>query len=1554
MGSSAVLKSSNHLSQQEINEIIIKNEYIVSLKTSSKEEDKLISLKELNSLTNGIIKEKILRKIMQVCGSVKDKLTQDDFAYFYSLLVTPSFEAKINFLLDFIFIKKNKLPKEKYIKKVNIYFENSQKLIDIFLDKNLIENNNSLSREKVYTFITANHKESIMNYPLLKKGQIGTLKKTKTDKTNKSRKSNNSNKNRRNSKNSKKDNLEANDDNSEDNSELNNNSKEINTDASINSKRLNVTENKKYDELLPEFKNIERENNGIFPITLFETMLRDINIKEIYIDLIGNYLRKKAQKSFLNFELFKEILFSFISEHTSQSKTNKQINTSLFNLIAYPKNSIKKSILINLLTKEKFLSEKDDDLNVDKNIHLKEFLKLCEEKDYSFYKSFKNIQYLKYIFFDEDVGNNHQLEYNIINILRKQKTLTDYIIERLQTDNDFYLIDIDFWKQWEQLTRDYDKERNYNDLRKLRIRTDNFCDSNGQIMEGKYYGKDYIIISETMHNLFVKWYGQERDKEIKRSKIYLEKGSLPYKGEKDKKFKFYGYDKKVDKHYELELNPKFVALYRYSDFYQILKKPTKQKEKDIKNLFKTGKIVSRKAKFSDTYHSNSIIRYWVCVNGETEKVSDDDIFEDLKLPNKFIILIDEKVNNKWQSDLLKKDIDKSSVSKEIDNENNDEELYKVGFYNIGNTCYMNSVLQIFLNVKELKDIFIPKNSEENKNFLSFILNTNNNEINKIVSENGYLVLELMNLLKSKWKGKHKTLNPRKFKEICGEYNDIFKTSEQQDAHDFYTFVIDKLHEETNINYDSDNQYKDITNNEVIDTTELDLANECWANNIRKNASYFYALFMGQLKSTLICAECNTKKIKFEPFSALELPIPEGKNIIIEIILFRLPYTLRKKFNLNQNDFNLNEGIVISKKLTKNIRKSTSKTNNLSLSEISFEKNEKADTINSYLNLNIPIKLKMEIGRKEKCSTIIDKLKCIDDLNIEKHYNFTEFIMISQGKYISEDYIADSTFTNFNVVNVYEIINFEGIKNIFGYEEYKNMNAMKLNEQKIGNNNKETTIKDKDKKKILTNYEKKNLNIPSLNFSIDTDILQKNNLNTYEILIPIIHRYPNDESKNFILYSKFEYFWEHNDFIILSSKNSIKPYDLYEIIWKKYMYFLDSPSYYISKRWWKIEEKIDSKRIPFQLTLINKDTLSCAICPWFRLCQGCTINPSENKFINIKANDIIAVEWDKDVYKAEINKNNLNLVMKHSSTNLIEENSKQKEDEISLNDCLKLFTKEEEINDIQCEKCKKKTLFKKTLEIERLPQYLVIVLKRFKYILTTSVKIQNLIKFPLYDLPLQNYVSQKNINYKYNLFGLINHSGSLEWGHYNSIFKVNDIWALFDDSSVSEINSGIESKKVYMLIYKTNDIDKNLKNVYFLGLMDRAYRVYISQIKFKHLFNYEFDGNNNVKKQHKLDCEFYYGEPVNVNGKRGFITDIEYIDRGNSKEEDRNVKIKIKVKKGFCTMETKCSKIIKEIYKKPNKFDIEEFLNKINQNSNNKKDDNEEKEVVCGSRVCNIF
>ena len=52
MGSSAVLRSKTHLEKTEIKEITLKNDYFISMQNNSKDEDKLISLKELNIMTN--------------------------------------------------------------------------------------------------------------------------------------------------------------------------------------------------------------------------------------------------------------------------------------------------------------------------------------------------------------------------------------------------------------------------------------------------------------------------------------------------------------------------------------------------------------------------------------------------------------------------------------------------------------------------------------------------------------------------------------------------------------------------------------------------------------------------------------------------------------------------------------------------------------------------------------------------------------------------------------------------------------------------------------------------------------------------------------------------------------------------------------------------------------------------------------------------------------------------------------------------------------------------------------------------------------------------------------------------------------------------------------------------------------------------------------------------------------------------------------------------------------------------------------------------------------
>ena len=241
-----------------------------------------------------------------------------------------------------------------------------------------------------------------------------------------------------------------------------------------------------------------------------------------------------------------------------------------------------------------------------------------------------------------------------------------------------------------------------------------------------------------------------------------------------------------------------------------------------------------------------------------------------------IIVLEIKEKNYWPSYKLKKEGKKDD--KKI--------MTYSGLANIGNTCYMNSVLQIFLNIIKLKEIFLKQDEKENELFMNFIMNSNK-------SKNGGLIQEFINLLNERWIQEKKEIIPKKFKEICGEYNDTFKGFEQQDAHDFYTFLLDSLHEDTNI---KSNFIKVEENEEINDQiTENDLANEYWANNVRNNASYFYALFMGQLKSTLTCSQCKKSKIKYEPFSSLELPIPEAKKIILEITLYRLPYRLKPLF-----------------------------------------------------------------------------------------------------------------------------------------------------------------------------------------------------------------------------------------------------------------------------------------------------------------------------------------------------------------------------------------------------------------------------------------------------------------------------------------------------------------------------------------------------------------------------------------------------------------------------------------------------------------------------------
>ncbi|XP_028706342.2 ubiquitin carboxyl-terminal hydrolase 8 isoform X3 [Macaca nemestrina] len=144
---------------------------------------------------------------------------------------------------------------------------------------------------------------------------------------------------------------------------------------------------------------------------------------------------------------------------------------------------------------------------------------------------------------------------------------------------------------------------------------------------------------------------------------------------------------------------------------------------------------------------------------------------------------------------------------------------------------------------------------------------------------------------------------------------------------------------------------------------------------------------------------------------------------------------------------------------------------------------------------------------------------------------------------------------------------------------------------------------------------------------------------------------------------------------------------------------------------------------------------------------------------------------------------------------------------TLQDCLRLFSKEEKLTDnnrFYCSHCRARRDSLKKIEIWKLPPVLLVHLKRFSYDGRWKQKLQTSVDFPLENLDLSQYViGPKNNLKKYNLFSVSNHYGGLDGGHYTAYCKnaARQRWFKFDDHEVSDISvSSVKSSAAYILFY----------------------------------------------------------------------------------------------------------------------------------------------------------
>ena len=143
-------------------------------------------------------------------------------------------------------------------------------------------------------------------------------------------------------------------------------------------------------------------------------------------------------------------------------------------------------------------------------------------------------------------------------------------------------------------------------------------------------------------------------------------------------------------------------------------------------------------------------------------------------------------------------------------------------------------------------------------------------------------------------------------------------------------------------------------------------------------------------------------------------------------------------------------------------------------------------------------------------------------------------------------------------------------------------------------------------------------------------------------------------------------------------------------------------------------------------------------------------------------------------------------------------------ERTLDKCIELYTsteKMDEDNAIFNEKTKKKEVAEKNIQFWSLPEVLVITLKRFS---NNGRKDQKFIDFPLTNLDLTEYiVGYDKGSYKYDLYGICNHSGGVAGGHYTAFIKnANQKWYLFNDTNWNEVNLGaLKTPKAYCFFYR---------------------------------------------------------------------------------------------------------------------------------------------------------
>jgi len=169
-----------------------------------------------------------------------------------------------------------------------------------------------------------------------------------------------------------------------------------------------------------------------------------------------------------------------------------------------------------------------------------------------------------------------------------------------------------------------------------------------------------------------------------------------------------------------------------------------------------------------------------------------------------------------------------------------------GLKNLGNTCFMNSIIQCLSGTIPFARYFISGVFRQHINKDNFL------------GTGGVLAENFASLLRTMWSENYNFISPVLFREALIKFAPQFRGSEQHDSQEFLNFLLDGIHEDCNLVKKRPSPPPESAEEEARfeRLPDWQASGIAWERYLERNSSVIVSLFQGQYRSRLTCLTCQ--------------------------------------------------------------------------------------------------------------------------------------------------------------------------------------------------------------------------------------------------------------------------------------------------------------------------------------------------------------------------------------------------------------------------------------------------------------------------------------------------------------------------------------------------------------------------------------------------------------------------------------------------------------------------------------------------------------------------